>query len=155
MPLLGSLRKPLPNNYPVSFSAKTSKDLPSDFEEMPLTAEKNTGNYSDSSEEEFDINFTSNSDENKTLDLEYASDECASEHTTQKRLKKGNKNCVLKVDVTLLEKLFSVFPKKLNGRRESVLYEKTYGSILNAFMRNKKSKNARIKMLVKKLKMAL
>ena len=89
LPLLGSLRKPLPNNYPVSFSAKTSKYLPSEFGEMPLTAEINTGNYSDSSEEEWDINFTSNSDEKKTLNLEYASDECASERTTQKKFKEG------------------------------------------------------------------
>ena len=93
---------------------------------MRLTSRKRkqTSIYSDSSEEEWDINFISNWDEKETLNLEYASDECDSERTTQKRLKKGNKNFALKVDVTLLEKLFSVFPEKLNGRREYMLYEK-------------------------------
>ena len=49
LPLLGSLGKPLPNNYPISVSAKTRKDLPSGSEEMPLTAgkKKQTGNDSD------------------------------------------------------------------------------------------------------------
>ena len=93
----GNIRIPLPNNYPVSISAKTSKDQSSDFEELPKRAKnKKRGNDCDSGEEEFDINFTSNSDE---LNLEYPSDEGASEHT--KRLKKGTTNCVLRVDVAL------------------------------------------------------
>ena len=35
LPFLGNVRMPLPNNYPVFISAKTSKDKSSDLEELP------------------------------------------------------------------------------------------------------------------------
>ena len=144
LPILGNVFMPFPNNHPVFLSAKTSTDKSSYLDELPKRPKKQKrASDQDSGEEEFDINFKSNSDE---PNFEYPGDEGASEHT--KRLKKGTQNLVVKVNVELLKKLFSVFPKKLNGRKESVLYEKTYGSILNAFKKNRQWKKPAIKKLV-------